>query len=519
MSALFYLFLIKLKATIRNLFSRVSSVIMLILGLVFVIFTGSVMLNNRSAVSSMMNIQGLEAAMMLFCGYIIFMMSIMILQKRTAIITQTDALYIFAGPFKRTQILAYLLADTVKGSLLYALISVFYVLTMISGSIKLNFSIVFILAFCGLLMFYFIFALITYFYFLEMVHPHAKKIKIGILIAFLGLIGLIFLRNLSVSNLGLEGAINAFVSDPLFSWIPVFGWCKVALIAFVQQQMGTMILGLSATCLVCGILTWLILNVRGNFYEQAIQDAQWYSALRKEAKENGSITSQQKTKEINGYHFLSGAASIISKNFLQMRKTRQWITLQELIMIAIYLGISLMSKQSFMFYQYFILIVIFMSASTDHVIKDLKIFYVYLIPEKPMKKMLALLVPSLFKLVLVTLVSILPCLFLFNVDLITLFNALIINISYGVLFLSACLVSLRILKSRTTVMLEQFIKMGISLVFAIPSILVMVLMMVSGNSLLAQLSVVGGFFVNILCAYILIWISSGLFKGTNIMAD
>ena len=65
-------------------------------------------------------------------------------------------------------------------------------------------------------------------------------------------------------------------------------------------------------------------------------------------------------------------------------------------MIFIYLGIVWMNGQGFGFYQIFILIVLFTSATTDRIAQDLRVFYLYLIPDKPLKKLAALMAPSIF---------------------------------------------------------------------------------------------------------------------------
>ena len=92
------------------------------------------------------------------------------------------------GPFTRKQTLAYLLIETVEGSLIYALIAVAYILMMMSSTVILTVPLVLSLILSSLLMFYFAFALFTWFYFLELVKPQAKWIKYGFLAVLLGFI-------------------------------------------------------------------------------------------------------------------------------------------------------------------------------------------------------------------------------------------------------------------------------------------------------------------------------------------
>lgn len=179
MNALSYLFFVKLKAQLRRLFSKPTSAIVTLLVVGFFGFSIYSAVRNREMMSAMMNIQSVQGWMMLFCGYVLFLMTIMILQKRSAIVTRDDAQFIFAGPFTRKQTLAYLLIETVEGSLIYALIAVAYILMMMSSTVILTVPLVLSLILSSLLMFYFAFALFTWFYFLELMKPRAKWLKYG----------------------------------------------------------------------------------------------------------------------------------------------------------------------------------------------------------------------------------------------------------------------------------------------------------------------------------------------------
>ncbi len=284
MNALSYLFFVKLKAQLRRLFSKPTSAIvtLLVVGVlrIFYLFggaeSGNDVGNDERSVSA-----GLDDVVLRLCAVL---MTIMILQKRSAIVTRDDAQFIFAGPFTRKQTLAYLLIETVEGSLLYALIAVAYILMMMSSTVILTVPLVLSLILSSLLMFYFAFALFTWFYFLELVKPRAKWLKYGFLAVLLGFIGLIAIRNVGFDGGGIQSTITRFVADPLFNWVPVFGWCKMALIGLVSQDMTTCLIGFAATLLVCAGITALILNVKGDFYEQAIMDAEWISELRQNAR-------------------------------------------------------------------------------------------------------------------------------------------------------------------------------------------------------------------------------------------
>lgn len=519
MNALSYLFFVKLKAQLRRLFSKPTSAIVTLLVVGFFGFSIYSAVQNREMMSAMMNVQSVQGWMMLFCGYVLFLMTIMILQKRSAIVTRDDAQFIFAGPFTRKQTLAYLLIETVEGSLIYALIAVAYILMMMSSTVILTVPLVLSLILSSLLMFYFAFALFTWFYFLELVKPRAKWLKYGFLAALLGFIGLIAIRNVGFDGGGIQSTITRFVADPLFNWVPVFGWCKMALIGLVSQDMTACLIGFAATFLVCAGITALILNVKGDFYEQAIMDAEWISELRQNARaRRSSGGTNEKVVSVKQARFGSGAAALVSKNLLILRKTRRLLSLQEVLLIAIYLGIVWMNGQGFGFYQFFVLIVLFTSATTDRIAQDLRVFYLYLIPDRPLKKLAALMVPSMLHIVAVVFASLVFCPFVLGCSWAEILPAALMMTGFGWLFLSASLVCLRLMKSRSTPLMEQMIKMVFCLVLAIPyGITVVALMFVPGLPALAvQLA---GLAVNGLIGLACLALATPLLSGNNLMAD
>lgn len=519
MSALSYLFFVKLKAQIRRLFSKPSSAIITLLIIGFFGFSIYSAVANREVMSAMMNVQSVQGWMMLFCGYVLFLMTIMILQKRTAIVTRDDAQFIFAGPFTRRQTLAYLLIETVEGSLIYALIAVVYILMMMSSTVILTVPLILSLILSSLLMFYFAFALFTWFYFLEMVNPRARWIKYGFLAVLLSFIALIAVRNFGFDGGGIESTITRFVADPLFNWVPVFGWCKMALVGLVSQDLTACLIGFAATFVVCGGLTFLILNVKGDFYEQAIMDAEWISELRQNARAHRSQGNiNEKVVSVGKAHFGSGAQALVSKNILILRKTRRLLSLQEGIMILIYLGIVWMNGQGFGFYQFFILIVLFTSATTDRIAQDLRVFYLYLIPDRPIKKLAALMVPSMLHMAAVVFASLVLCPLVLGAGWEEMISAAFMMIGFGWLFLSVSLVCLRLMKSRSTPFMEQVIKMFLSLILVIPyGITVVGLMFGLGlPGLLAQLV---GLLVNGIVGFVCLILAAPLLSGNNLMAD
>ena len=519
MKALSYLLIIKLKGTIRNIFSKKSSAIITVIALLSFGGLLYLMLNNRESMQILMPIESIQGYLTMYCGYAMFFLSVLVFQKRTAMVTTNDANYIFAGPFDRKQILGYLLVDTVKGTFVYAFGLATYSLIMMA-SIPIRIEFILLLYLGSFLMFYFTFALITFFYFWEMENKNARKIKLGVTSVLLVFLIVLFGLGLIQSNYDFKMAIGNFAASPLFNFVPIFGWIKYGLISGAQFDLGGILVGFGATFFASVILTVLILNIRSDFYEQAIQDAEWVTELRRQIKsnKNNGNFNNTKIKEIKNVSFLHGAGALFSKNVLIMKKTGNWLEKKDIILVLLYLGISYFIGNGFDFYKFFILVVVMAGITADTFMSEMKIPYIYLIPDSPLRKLLSLVLPIIFKMTLLLIVALLPCLVVFQASLIQVLLAFIQNMSYVLIFVASGIWSIRLLKSGTSMITETYIKMLIMFICMLPSIVVILILELAfhqGFVWAAWISMI----INLLIGGLLIYACRSMLNGINIMSD
>ncbi len=517
MNALVYLFYVKFKAMIRSLFSKWSSGLVTIAAMLFFVFMFITLFSNRNLMQQTLVTDGIQGIVTLYVGFAMFMMVMMTFQKRTAIVTNDDANYIFAGPFSKKQVLSYLMADTLKGTLLYGLgLTAYSVIYLMDETVTLSFIIFLLIG--SILMFYFAFGLITFFYFYEMDNSHAKLVKRTVVALVLIYIGILF--GLSVMNSeSIKIAITSFTKDPLFYFVPVFGWIKYGLIGVLSHDNVAVLIGYGTTFLVCIIITVLTVNIKGDFYEQAIQDAEWVTDLKQKVKENGNNgTLNRKISEVKNASFSKGAGAIASKNILIMKKTRNWIGMQEIIMIVIYLFMSYFMGQGFTFYRSMLVIVVMMGINADSFSKELKLSYIYLIPDEPLNKLINLVVPVILRMALMLVVAIAPCAIIFQVSFVELVGCYIQSFSTAIIFIAAGLWSVRLMKSNTTPIVETYLKMFIMLIATIPSLVVIVLLEVTLQSGIIMSSLIM-MICNLIVGGLLIYSCKSMLNGTNVIAD
>lgn len=521
MSAMTYLFFIKIKAMIRNIFSKPLSAIFTVLGIAIYLFAFISALSNHRLISQMMQINSMERLITMFIGFLLLLFSVMLFQKRTAIILSSDAFFIFSGPFSRKKILSYLLVETLKESVLFAFFAEFYLVLMGMGTINSIGTILFMTLHI-IIIFYFLFLSITYIYFLDICGHPAFKIKVAIAAIIILFIGGIILKNMIQNGFNLNIAFKAFFQDKLFYFLPAIGWMKWALISFISGNISTAWIVTLLCIVVCAILTWLTLSVKGDFYERAINDAEWMTEYKKNAKEGKVQKINQKIISVENTNFGLGAKAIADKGFLEMKKTRSWIRLRDIGFIALYIAIAKIAMNSFIFYQYYILIILMVTVQTDSINDELKKHFIYLIPENPVKKLCYLLKPMLLRLFIFLFLALFPSIFVFGIQLGELITAFITTGSYGILFTAGSLWSLKILKSGTNAAAEQFLKMLFIMIAMIPAVIVtlIIFFVLHLDMQTAQIiSSIASLICNIIIGILFLFSTKSMLNGTDMMKE
>lgn len=514
MNKLLYLYFLKAKGFIRKLFSRVSStiltvvVIALILGLCYVM--------------SMIDIPEAEKApfeilVVLYLGFSLFMMMTMMFQKRTAYIYPVDGNLLFVGPFKKKDVILFGLLGSLSGTLMFAVMTYGYTMLFFGQlfSHLMIDNITFLIT--GLLIFYNVFVFIDMLYICLMTSKYQSWIKRGVIALVILIIAAIFgYYYLMSPTRDLDGGFMSFVASNAFSAVPVIGWAKMSLIGFHYGDMVSGLMGLGFNLLLAVILTYVTLNHEDIDVEVMMEDASWAAELKTRAKNNGSnLYTNLKVHEVKGFKWGNKAKAIRSRMLLDMLKTRSFITKQEIAMIALYLVISIFDKFDFAGYSRYVMIILFMITMSSNYNDELKHHYIYLLPDKPIKKLIALLEPTFLKIMIVIMVMLGMGLFL-RPTVYEFISALFEMIGYGILFVSANIWSLKVLKSSSSQTMNQLVKMLIIIVAAIPSILIGIFFNLVTN--IEIFSFVCSI-VNIVVACFFIYISKGIISNDAFIED
>lgn len=471
MKSLLYLSMTKWKGTIRNQFRSISSAILtifmvLLYGGLFV----AVFLIPSDAMSEVMNMQ-FNTALLMGLGVLALLCVTVLMNKRKALVYDTDAFYLFAGPYTRKQINGFILVQTWFQSAIYGLICSYVTAMMSFGSGFTVSMMLFSLVIYWLIMAFFL-TLTDYIYLWSLVKKKHEIWNYVVVLLVVFSAAAVFFLSVQRTGYDLKNGYMDFALSREFYMVPFFGWGKWAINAFSQGNYVSMLWGilLLVGCnLVLGIL---FLHFQKDIVEQAVEDAQSVSDYMRKVRANkgNSIMDTKKVKGIKG-EFPEGAKAIFYKNMLMMRKTGNFLRKQDIFVIVLYFVISYVCMPGHRFYMFCYMMMIWMFGLMNdaELLGDLKNYQIYLIPEKPLKKLFYAVIPAYLKIGIILGTAIIFSGVLNRMPVLDIVQYALMLLGYAMIFLAGTVLSVRLLKSRTNVMMENLLRMLIILVCAIPS--------------------------------------------------
>lgn len=471
MKSLLYLSMTKWKGTIRNQFRSISSAILtifmvLLYGGLFV----AVFLIPSDAMSEVMNMQ-FNTALLMGLGVLALLCVTVLMNKRKALVYDTDAFYLFAGPYTRKQINGFILVQTWFQSAIYGLICSYVTAMMSFGSGFTVSMMLFSLVVYWLIMAFFL-TLTDYIYLWSLVKKKHEIWNYVVVLLVVFSAAAVFFLSVQRTGYDLKNGYMDFALSREFYMVPFFGWGKWAINAFSQGNYVSMLWGilLLVGCnLVLGIL---FLHFQKDIVEQAVEDAQSVSDYMRKVRANkgNSIMDTKKVKGIKG-EFPEGAKAIFYKNMLMMRKTGNFLRKQDIFVIVLYFVISYVCMPGHRFYMFCYMMMIWMFGLMNdaELLGDLKNYQIYLIPEKPLKKLFYAVIPAYLKIGIILGTAIIFSGVLNRMPVLDIVQYALMLLGYAMIFLAGTVLSVRLLKSRTNVMMENLLRMLIILVCAIPS--------------------------------------------------
>lgn len=521
MNALIKLYLYKMKGQIRNVFSKPSSAIVTILLLLIYVGGFVMILLNPDQMMSMVNIDSIQTGIMIAVGFNAIMIASLLLQKRSALFFENDSFYMFTGPFKRSQIMRYLMSSSLLSSVMFGGISAL-MLVFFGGGV--GYTIPFILlcfVLISMVTFFFV-VLKDYVYLLAIQNEKLNHVGKIVVILFALIVITLFGYVAYEQGFDMKLAGKVFLSSELFHLIPLFGWTKLALVSFVTGDMGMVALGAALILAACVIVFIAMSRYKGDFVERAMQDAQEFTAMYKEVRAGKrSSMNDQKIRGVKG-EFKEGARAVFSKNILMMKKTNDFIRMQDIIILAVYLILTLVLDMGFFFFCYMLVFWVFSVVQTSDFMRDMNNYQIYLIPDSPLKKLWYAIAATLMKLWITLTVCIIAAGLIFQMGLWDILQYLFMICGYAFIFIAATVLSLRVLKSRSNMMVENMLRMLIVLLCSIPSVLVILPMILMNATLTLQMMnviTIVNLAANFIISFAILYFCKGMMNGRELKSE
>lgn len=470
MKALLYLWFLKTKAQLRFIFRKISSALLTIF--VVLLYGGILIFSFLNCDSNAMQMsEQLHTSVLFMIGFLALLVFSTLMSPKKALFMGEDAYFLFCGPFSKKHVLSYLLFQTFQQALM---IEIFVIYMFAAMSMGLSYHWLFYtLLLVGVYFILITFLILTdYFYLCSMTNSIYNKIPYGLFGVCALIVGYVYLQS---------GSLNAFTQSSLFHIIPFFGWLKWMLVSFVQGNIINVFISFGLLLGMTIISILLLVSYKEDFYEQALNDGIELSKMTKEAR-SGKRTSFEEMKVKNNASglFKDGAYAILSKNILIMKKTGQWITKSDLITLGMYMAISIFMDIGYGFFIYFLIMYIFSTLQQSSLLQDLQNYRIYLIPDSPMKKLISVILPTFIKVAVISSISLVMMGLYYKIDLKTLVSYAIMLLGYISIFISATVLSLKLLGNRSSQVFENLIRMLLMVVCSVPSIIVIYLRMTKG---------------------------------------
>lgn len=331
------------------------------------------------------------------------------LSTGSSLFTMPDVGLLFVAPVSSKKILLYGLISTLGKSLLGS-IFIFYQI----GNLKSNFG----YGFREIFALFLIFALMILFcqlmaigiYIFSNGNPMRKNmVKTALYAVFIAVLAGV-LVNQQREQVSMLEALLRTIDSYWFGYVPVTGWAIMFFVGVVHYSIPSIALSLAFFLAFGALIVILLTSGKADYYEDVLLSTEVTYQTKLAAKEGRNVP-RQRLKKIKitdneqGIRYGSGAAAIMYKHILEMRRKSRFVFIDNYtIFLTIGAGIiayNFRSKGAPEEASYAILgITVYLQYFTT-IIGKLKVElmkpYIYLIPEKSIKKVLAASATSLIK--------------------------------------------------------------------------------------------------------------------------
>lgn len=478
MKALSYLLLCKLKNSFVSVFKVPAKLVAAIILIALVAMSFFTQSGDVSYSAYFRDTNELYALVLLLYSIVFVLVSKNGFYNGASMFSMADVNMIFTSPLKQSKILSFGLFQQLGRSLIIGYV-ILYQYSFIKSTYGLPFSaVIYILIGYGVTIFLSqMTAMVIYSY----TGSNEKK-RIFVKIAYYLIIFTFVVYALALAWRNGEISIENLVVSTRSAFIRFFPVSGIMAFA-VQSAIEGQLIGIIDGILYC-VVFWIfyriaILIINSDFYEDVLQSAEVsYSAIQSRREGKVSENAPRKIKlGKTGIEKGYGAAVIAQKHKVENRRSRVF-----LLSVSSVFTIGASVVGCFVFKDIPIgllamnIYLLTMSVATGRWAKELSYPYVYLIPEKPIKKLFYTIKGEFLPLTLESALCFAPAYFIMQLNIYDIFAMILVRISFGLLFLSINLLLQKIFAAADKKVFLMLVYFAFITVFSAPGIIAAVLL-------------------------------------------
>ncbi len=476
MNALFYLVSHKLKNRVKEIFHRPAELLLLLVGVAlvgFVIFAG-----NLGDASAPRAAEELYAIIFLLYAFVFVLTAKNGFVNGASMFSMADVNLLFTGPNPSKTLLSYGLFSQMGRSLMLG-VFILYQYSWVHNTYGVTLlHLVYILIGYGMTVFLGqMLAMLLY----SFTSGSDSKVRIakgvfyGVIAAFVLYLILLLLR--TPGGDWLSRAITA-IQTPVLHFFPAAGFLRLGVVGAINGTLWQILVGIGcfAACLLVYYLLISVLDM--DYYEDVLKATEVsFSAItaRKEGKAQ-DVTPRNVKVGKTGIGKGFGASAIAEKHRVENRRGRVLLLdLSSVVFAVITIGFAFFTKEMIAGLAMSIYMMV-MTIGTGRWAKELLLPYVYLMPEKPVKKLFYMLKEQIPALLVQSAVTFIPFFFIFRCDWLTVVSFILARSAAAWMFIGVDLLLHRWFGAGSSKALLLMLYFALCAAVTIPGILVAVVL-------------------------------------------
>lgn len=299
------------------------------------------------------------------------------------------------------------------------------------------------------------------------------------------------------------------IDSSVLEYVPIVGWIKGFVIGILSMDISKILIFLVITLVYIFVIILLIIKSKGDYYEDVLKATEVsFSAItaKKEGKAQDVMPKNVKLGKV-GFTKGVGATTFFYKHLIESRRSRVFILDKtSLILVLFCIGYSVIVKDSgiygvFIFTTYMQFIAMMTSGRW---IRELMLPYVYMAPVSPFKKLMMLIMESIYKSFIEAIILFIPIGIILNVSIVEIICLIFARVSFGFIFIAGNFLVDRIFGTVSSKMIIMVVYFIFIIILIAPGIALGVFISIIMN--IGALALVGIIIGNILVSCLVIYI-------------